>query len=96
MPNDFKLDELVDRVRAEVEKNGGFIIIGLNGPKQDGNDTISAAAVLHGVSRAKVIFTVAKAIQLDPGEVIDSLMRYRESKIGFKSPIQAKDLGKSD
>ena len=94
MPNEGKLDELMERVHDDVQAHGGFVVIALNGPKVNGNESISASAMIASTNKAKVIFTVANAIQMQPMDVFAALAQYRDSKIGFKSPIQAKDLGK--
>ena len=94
MPNEARLDELMARVHDDVKAHGGFVVIALNGPKVNGNDSISASAMIESTNKAKVIFTVANAIQMQPMEVVAALAQYRNSRIGYKSPIQAKDLGK--
>lgn len=86
-------DEIAEKVRSDIQKHGGFAIIGLN-VEVEGKDGMVAVAIISNTSKSRVMYTTAKAIQMDPLGALMSMSQYSPSKVSYKSPIQPKDLGR--
>lgn len=94
LENEVTLDVLMERVRADVERRGGFVIIGLSGEKSEGKDSMLAAVLLRNIRKSQVIYTIASSLGLTDIEVLLAMRQYEKSQVVFPSPLQTKDIGK--
>lgn len=88
--DDQTIEQIMDSAKKLLEKQGGFMIVGINSDDKTG---MSVGCLVENSSKSKILIATIKALQMDPGEAVLAMFMSQGVNSAVKSPIQVEDLG---